>query len=347
MKRSAAREWMPLHIDRWSESERVATMSPAAEALYMRLLTLHWRKGSLPSDLRVLKALLPAKFEACFDELWTEIRECFVERDGRLVNETNADEIERWEGLVERKREAGQRGNAARWGRPVADASQSDPGAIAYGSQGDRPDRTVPDQKKKTPPTPPRGGGEASGAAGGGRAGEQHDASQRAVGGLDALLAAPENADLAPCAAAVRDWAAHLGRRCTALVARNLLAKARELGPERFAAAVRHSIASGYAGLVEPLSARASPAARSGAVADSAAATKRRSDTCAVLAALWRDDVRPPGLEVDRAAQDWAYELAQRVSAGFDPAKLPEDERARVHDWSKRVIAAKREERAA
>lgn len=112
MKRDRS-EWMPLYVDDFDDSEAVALMSPAAEALYQRMLRRQWKHGSLPSNHDALQALFPKFAGDGFDALMAEVRGCFEERDGRLVNAT----CERVRAEQDAKNDAATRGGRERWKR--------------------------------------------------------------------------------------------------------------------------------------------------------------------------------------------------------------------------------------
>jgi hypothetical protein len=105
-------DWMPLDIAAFYDSERVARLSPAAEALYIRLLCRCFAHGSLPSTSDFVKPMFP-KFADGWDALWEEVRPLFDEVDGRLVNERATAEREHSLKVLNARREAGKAG-----GRP-------------------------------------------------------------------------------------------------------------------------------------------------------------------------------------------------------------------------------------
>lgn len=49
--------WFPFWIDRWETDLRVRQMGPAARGIFLSLLLLQWREGSIPSDPLVLLRL--------------------------------------------------------------------------------------------------------------------------------------------------------------------------------------------------------------------------------------------------------------------------------------------------
>ncbi|MCC7173413.1 MAG: DUF1376 domain-containing protein [Planctomycetes bacterium] len=332
---------MPFLLDEFDGSESVATMSAEAEALYQRMLRRQWKYGDLPADPKALRALFPAKFAERFDATLAEVLPCFENRDGRLVNATCERVRLEQDSKAERARVGAEKTNAKRW--TAGSETQSDAKAVAQRSHSDSPatrerspSESQSQKENQTPQSPPQ-------AVDGGSDSASRRRTRPDPVDPDALLADPANADLAPCAGALRDWARRLGRKFDDAGARALAAKARELGAERFAAAVRHSIASGYVGLVEPgggLKAPPGPAATADPVSNDAAKRERAASTKRVLDALWSSGKAPRGVVVDADTATWAYLTWQAISSGLDPNDLPQADRDRIREWARKLVEA-------
>ena len=191
-----------LYASDWLASASVLQMSLAAEATYLRLLCHQWNQGVLPESPAALVRLTKCS-PAEWRKVWRELEPHFPLTDGGRANPKLAAVAADADAFSAKKREAGRRGNAKRWGPedgspPVASPtpprpdvpSHPDRTGIALRSQCDRsatdvrvanasPSSSLP----TTPPSPaaagevpPRGG--SGGGAGGGGGGE-------AVGGGD------------------------------------------------------------------------------------------------------------------------------------------------------------------
>ena len=97
--------WFPFNTDRWETDLKVRQMGPATRGIFLTLLVLQWREGSIPSDPLTLLRLIcmppdPVRsrlndidnkdgwmvdLEACLEM----VLECFVpDGNGGLINET-------------------------------------------------------------------------------------------------------------------------------------------------------------------------------------------------------------------------------------------------------------------
>jgi uncharacterized protein YdaU (DUF1376 family) len=82
-KRTPAFQFYP---NEFLGSSKVRRMSMAERGIYITLLCSCWLDGSLPTDLTAIAETLHIK-DAQFRKLWAHVlHECFVERNGRLVN---------------------------------------------------------------------------------------------------------------------------------------------------------------------------------------------------------------------------------------------------------------------
>lgn len=110
MKSSPAFQFYPKEF---LSSSKVMAMSLAERGAYITLLSVEWLDGSLPNDVNSLARLLAIP-ERKFQAIWQQhLAACFVERDGRLINER----LERVRAEQEAYREQ-QKLNGARGGRP-------------------------------------------------------------------------------------------------------------------------------------------------------------------------------------------------------------------------------------
>ena len=69
-------------------SSKVQRMSMTERGVYVTLLAFEWLDGTLPADLAHLARLVGMK-PSPFERLWVSgaLHECFIDRDGRLVND--------------------------------------------------------------------------------------------------------------------------------------------------------------------------------------------------------------------------------------------------------------------
>ena len=186
VKRGSRSPYMPFYGDDFFGSQKVMLMSPAAVGAYLRLLWLAWRDGSLPSD-QLLLARLSGMGPDEFGAIWGEIRDCWEDRDGRLVQPHLESIRASAEALRSRRSDAGKAGNDARWG------SQTDRKAIANGSQPCDPVGSLPipipspipfPSTEGIPPTPLEDGG-GTGSTGGKTSDPDGRGAPRETGGRE------------------------------------------------------------------------------------------------------------------------------------------------------------------
>lgn len=241
--------WMPLFGDDFWGSERVAQMSDSAVALYSWLLWQQFKNGDLPPT-SVLRRMSPRWPGKAFDKLWPEVASCFeVSPDGRLSNPRCREVRAEQEARAERLRTSAGRANRIRWDRERA--LRSDSGADPERSPtrtpaGVRPDsqESREEERRESPPTPLGGAG--------GSDPSQPDTSPPA---LDAALAALPGLDTPRFRGAWAEWEQHRRElrlkpyKPTGL--RRCLAQLAEIGPERAADAIAHSIGKAWQSIHE------------------------------------------------------------------------------------------------
>jgi len=107
-------------------SSKVQRMSLTEIGAYTKLLCLNWLDGSLPDDIAILASMVGLK-QAAFAKMWTgPLHECFVQRNGRLVNRRLEEEHRK---QVEFKRR--QSDNGKMGGRPKKVTQNK--GSVTYG----------------------------------------------------------------------------------------------------------------------------------------------------------------------------------------------------------------------
>lgn len=114
----------------WLSSSKVQRMSMTERGVYQTLLAFEWLDGSLPTDMKQLAAMVGMKASQ-FQRMWSSgaLCECFVERDGRFVNERLESERQKQRDFRRRQSDNGSKG-----GRPKPQAirnpddSQKNPG---------------------------------------------------------------------------------------------------------------------------------------------------------------------------------------------------------------------------
>jgi hypothetical protein len=120
-------EWFPFNVTAWLASESVKMMSNAARGVYVHLLALQWREGSIPNDVNALAKLVDEPIGS-FKKIWKELESQFPQcADGRLCNERL--ERDRTAKDSERiaKSDAGKRGMAKRWGKEKPEKTEEKP----------------------------------------------------------------------------------------------------------------------------------------------------------------------------------------------------------------------------
>ena len=111
-------------------SRRVRRMSLAERGAYITLLSMHWLDGGLPTDLNQIASDL-AMPAARFRYMWENgpLHECFVEKNGRLMNPRLEEEKRKQTDYRSKQRNAA----LMRWDKP-ADASQMPPAMVSSSS---------------------------------------------------------------------------------------------------------------------------------------------------------------------------------------------------------------------
>ena len=79
--------WFPFWVDRWLLSRSVRLMTYEQRGIYLELLCMAWRDGSLPADIEDLAGLLGIDADR-MEAAWRRIGRMFKPReDGHLINE--------------------------------------------------------------------------------------------------------------------------------------------------------------------------------------------------------------------------------------------------------------------
>lgn len=156
MPRPKGLDWMPLDIDALYESERVAALSPAAEALYIRLLCRCFRFGSLPKTSAFVKVLFP-KFAEQWDTLWSEVEPLFEAVGDRLESPRATAERERAMRVINARREAGKAGGRPKKSNSFSNGKQRQSKAKPAPPTwtGTETDSSVPTELAETPSASP------------------------------------------------------------------------------------------------------------------------------------------------------------------------------------------------
>ena len=165
-------QWYPHKIDKWQGSGSIIALSDAAYRVVHQLTMAAWQSedGFLPSDEKQLAKLGLAVKQGDYSA-WEKVKEEVFDyftrsEDGRLFHpvimkeRTEAQRVfetgqAKWEQIRQKRKEAGERGNEARWSqndrKTIANRSQDGPKDIAK----DRLTGTVTvTETKQEPPTP-------------------------------------------------------------------------------------------------------------------------------------------------------------------------------------------------
>jgi uncharacterized protein YdaU (DUF1376 family) len=217
-------------------------LSDEEDLVYRRLLDAYYRdERPIPSDLRLACRLARARTDAMREAVEVVLREFFVLAEDGWRSKRADEVIARHHAFMERQRANGRKTAEKRWGSQsvatateyVAAATPPLPNSVTVG---------LPPTSHFPLPTTQDGSNEPSGKTARSRAPvlltPQFDPS--IVPGLDL--------------AAWHDWVAYRAKRKPAIKAVSMPAAAREmakLGPLQ-RAAVDHSIANGYQGLIAP-----------------------------------------------------------------------------------------------
>ena len=148
--------WFPFYVDDFWQDEAVQAMSLEEVGFYLRLLSLQWREGSIPSDLEKLGRICHLDGPA-MARLWPSVSQCFtnVQDDlSRIINRRLAAIQDQQTAVHQKLSEQGKMGARARWG--------GDGPAIATPMPGHRPPDGIVESEVEvttttTPPLSPPG----------------------------------------------------------------------------------------------------------------------------------------------------------------------------------------------
>jgi uncharacterized protein YdaU (DUF1376 family) len=113
MSSHGANAYYPWFVRDYRSSRKVQRMGWAARGFYRELLDEEFLEGSLPTDITALADICGCPVKV-MEKAWHEIRPCFDEVDGRLVN-AKLEEIRTERDQIRVKRaEAGRRGGIAK-----------------------------------------------------------------------------------------------------------------------------------------------------------------------------------------------------------------------------------------
>jgi uncharacterized protein YdaU (DUF1376 family) len=137
--------FMPLFFGDFLAS--TAEWSGEEQALYLLLLGHQWSIGSLPTDPDLCRRLV--RFERrLFSRCWRVVSSKFVEKDGRLVNETLERHRARSLEIQEKRALAGSKGGAAKAAKEKQNSSKGIANATNLPSH---PNHTIPIYKETSP----------------------------------------------------------------------------------------------------------------------------------------------------------------------------------------------------
>ncbi len=113
------RPYMPFYVWDFISSKKVRNMNYEQVNLYLRLLILQWEDGEIPSDPKKIAKDIGGPVKLVVKN-WPVVRECFVEKDGRLINQRL--DLERTKAIerIRRNRKNGQEGGKAKAAKSVA-----------------------------------------------------------------------------------------------------------------------------------------------------------------------------------------------------------------------------------
>lgn len=109
--------WFKMYPGRWLTSSTIYEMTPAAEALYVRMLCYQAINGHVPNSFGTAKQIFGARFGRSFRRLWEEVIGAFVPHPDNprwLINPTLHRELEEQTERIERYRAAGRKGGIAK-----------------------------------------------------------------------------------------------------------------------------------------------------------------------------------------------------------------------------------------
>lgn len=140
------RPWFPFYVDDFWQDEAVACMSLEEVGLYVRLLSLQWREGSIPSDLDRLARICGIDGPA-MARLWLGLWPCFSQVENqadRLINRRLAEIANRQTEVHRKLSEQGQAGARKRWGEHGPAIAPLKPGYSIVESESEGPTTTNP-----------------------------------------------------------------------------------------------------------------------------------------------------------------------------------------------------------
>lgn len=114
---------MPFLVSDWLSSTRIATMSPAQEGAFLRLLLHAWGDPdcTLPDDDDELAAL--SRLGSDWKRCGAKVKACFVsdqERPGRIYNQKQRSVRAQQDARIQAAKLHGKKAAEARWGKPQA-----------------------------------------------------------------------------------------------------------------------------------------------------------------------------------------------------------------------------------
>ncbi len=112
------RPWFPFYVDDFWQDEAVASMTFEEVGLYLRLLSLQWREGSIPSDPEKLARICGLDGPAMAG-LMAHVGTCFPEvpeQPGRMANRRLLEVAIKADDATRKLSEQGKTGARARWG---------------------------------------------------------------------------------------------------------------------------------------------------------------------------------------------------------------------------------------
>lgn len=157
MAKANSHSRIPLHVDDFRGSPRVARMTWAERGAYLYLLMACWEGGGAVQDTpEALAEALGVELEevgACVTE---RVRRCFEATDGQLVSPRLVAELERSARARELQAERGRRSaqaRAARFGSAQPGADRVAPKATAERAQAAEPKAPLPEPRFEAPRT--------------------------------------------------------------------------------------------------------------------------------------------------------------------------------------------------
>jgi uncharacterized protein YdaU (DUF1376 family) len=148
--------WFPFYVDDFFLDEKVQCMNHAQVGMYLRLLSLQWQEGSIPSDPTKLSAILGIDANA-FRTQCDWVSECFKQ----CVNNTSRMQNSRMEHeriLRKHKSEKARESSQTRWVRRNKSRMRTHSKRTPNGKQSDSEGNAI-HSHSNTPLPPKRGNG--------------------------------------------------------------------------------------------------------------------------------------------------------------------------------------------